>query len=306
MAPLSRAPLRARVAVLRAHPAGEARLSRGREEGPGREAEGGRGRARRDRQVGAAAPTPPFRANRVIGPPPPQALDAPLSTAQTRRVFDAHAGEFDAWFGKNRKVFLSELDALRAAGAEGRVLDVGVGSGVFASRLGARLGVDVSREMLLLSRRRGVPVVQADASHLPLRSGAFDTAVISFTICFADDPPAMLAEASRVLVEGGVLILGEITLDSEWGRAYAARGEEGDPFYGGARFFTLRETLSLLDEGGFRLDGAFGSVAFGPAEDQRVEKAVKVDVEDEADVRRYGFLCLRALKKRPRDPTGPA
>ena len=220
-----------------------------------------------------------------------------MSTAQVKGVFDAHARKFDAWFVQNERIYLSELDAIRAAGPRGRIIDVGVGSGIFAHKLGTRLGVDVSREMLALCTKRGVPAVLSDAKYLPIRDGAFDTVVISFTICFVDDAPAMLKEAASVLVGEGRLIRGDTTSDSIWGRVYMREGKKGDPFYSRARFFTLRRSLSLLSKAGFRLDGAFGSLSFGPTQEQRVEKAVKVNVEDKVDAERYGFLCLRALKK---------
>ena len=220
-----------------------------------------------------------------------------MRTAQVRETFDAHAREFDAWFGENKELYLSELDALRAAGPRGNVLDVGVGSGAFASKLGVQLGVDVSRGVLELSRGRGLPVVQGDATQLPIRDNTFDTVVISFTICFVDDAMAMLKEASRVMKEDGRLLLGEITLDSSWGRLYAREGRKGHPFYSRAKFFTLAKTLALLSRAGFRTGRAYGSVSFGPTDEPKAEKAVRVDL-NASSAGRYGFVCLRASKGR--------
>ena len=219
-----------------------------------------------------------------------------MGTRAVRDVFDRSAREFDAWFGKNRALYLSELDALRAAGPSGEVLDVGVGTGVFASKLGVRFGVDISRGVLELSRRRGVQVVQAEATHLPIKSGSFDSVVISFTICFVEDAGAMLKEASRVLKAGGRLLLGEITLDSRWGRLYAEEGRKGNKFYSRAKFFTWRRTLSLLSKSGFLAERAYGSVSFSPTERARVEKAVEIDPRNRSEARGYGFLCVRAAK----------
>lgn len=218
--------------------------------------------------------------------------------ALVRRIFDKYAEEFDAWFGENRGIYLSELSALKAASPVGRILDMGVGSGVFASKLGVCLGVDVSRRVLELSKDKGLEVVQADVTSLPIRGRAFDTVVISFTICFVDDALAMLKEASRVLGKKGRLILGEITLDSQWGRLYSDQGKKGHRFYSRARFFTLRETLSLLSRSGFQVTRAFGSVGFRPSEEPRVEEAARIDVRNRSDSGRYGFVCMQALKKR--------
>ena len=220
------------------------------------------------------------------------------STTQVRTIFDRHAQEFDAWFGENRKLYVSELNALKAAGPAGRILDLGVGSGVFASKLGAHLGVDVSRNILKLSRKRGLQVLQADVKYLPIRDGSFDSVVISFTICFVDDALAMLNEASRALGEKGRLILGEITRDSTWGRLYFDEGKRGHKFYSKARFFTARETLSTLAKSGFEAVRAFGTVRFAPTQKPRIERATQTDLRNPDDVRRYGFICILATKKK--------
>lgn len=58
-----------------------------------------------------------------------------VSAEKVRRTFDRYAVEFDQWFTRNRRLYISELDALRAAKPNGLSLDVGVESGVFASKL---------------------------------------------------------------------------------------------------------------------------------------------------------------------------
>ena len=219
-----------------------------------------------------------------------------MSTALVRGVFDRYAAEFDAWFGENRALYLSELHALEAAGPKGLVLDLGVGSGIFASRLGTALGVDVSRKVLQLSKRRGLEVLLGDVKHLPVKDGAFDSVIISFTICFVDDAQAMLNEASRVLAGKGRLILGEITLDSGWGRLYAREGKKGHKFYSKAKFLTAKETKNLLSRAGFRIERAFGTVGFAPTEEPQVEEAARVDFGNPSEVGRYGFVCVRAKK----------
>lgn len=221
-----------------------------------------------------------------------------MNTVEVRDLFDRHARDFDRWFRKNRKIFISELDALRAAKPRRAVLDLGVGSGAFAGELGATVGVDISRKMLELSAKRKIRVVQADAQAVPVRDRIFDTVVVSFTMCFVPDVTAMLREAFRVLRKGGRLILGEVPADSSWGRLYGQMGRQGDPYYRRARFFTLRESLSLLRKAGFEIDSAYGTVTLGPAENPRIERAHEFKVNDKSAVGKYGFVCLRALKRR--------
>jgi ubiquinone/menaquinone biosynthesis C-methylase UbiE len=97
-----------------------------------------------------------------------------------------------------------------AAGARGRTLELGCGTGRNLPLLGAAatvVGVDPARESLHRARRRapGVALVVARAEALPFRAGAFDTVVSSLVFCSVDDPAAALAEVRRVLRPGGRL-----------------------------------------------------------------------------------------------------
>jgi ubiquinone/menaquinone biosynthesis C-methylase UbiE len=60
-------------------------------------------------------------------------------------------------------------------------------------------GVDVSWELLKISKTRGLEVVLADVGALPFRNATFDAVVSSFTICFVESVSMMLAESRRVL-----------------------------------------------------------------------------------------------------------
>jgi SAM-dependent methyltransferase len=86
------------------------------------------------------------------------------------------------------------------------VVDVGCGIGRFATALDDRIGwigVDSSPRQLRDCLRR--PIVQADATALPLREGSVDAVVLLWMLYHLDDPPAALTEAKRILGPGGVL-----------------------------------------------------------------------------------------------------
>jgi len=96
------------------------------------------------------------------------------------------------------------------------LLDIGTGTGrilqLFAARIGFGLGIDLSHEMLAVARAnldqtslRNCQVRQADMYHLPLPDGGFEAATLHNVLHFADDPAAVLAEATRVLAPGGRL-----------------------------------------------------------------------------------------------------
>ncbi len=99
------------------------------------------------------------------------------------------------------------------AGARGRTLDLGCGTGRNLPYPAGTLaiGLDPDAANLLRARRRapGVPLVVALAEGLPFKDGSFDTVVSSLVLCSVQDPAAALAEARRVLKPGGELRLME-------------------------------------------------------------------------------------------------
>ncbi len=109
------------------------------------------------------------------------------------------------------------LDLLPPA-AIGRMLDIGTGTGALLERLAPRvssaLGVDASRAMLALARTRlakpglaHCSVRHADMYRLPLADAGFDLVVLQMVLHYAEDPSGVLAEAARVLRQGGRVVV---------------------------------------------------------------------------------------------------
>jgi len=97
-----------------------------------------------------------------------------------------------------------------------RVLDLGAGSGWLSHRLAAsgHLVVAVDRlddEMDGLGACRHYPVsfaaVQADFDALPFEPAQFDLAIFDGSLHYSPDPEATLAEAMRMLVPGGTVVV---------------------------------------------------------------------------------------------------
>jgi ubiquinone/menaquinone biosynthesis C-methylase UbiE len=103
--------------------------------------------------------------------------------------------------------------------AEGRVLEVGVGSGLnlplYGSSARSIIALEPSSELLRMARRRGetasVPVtfLEASAEAVPLDNGSVDTVVTTWTLCSIPDAPRALAELRRVLKPNGALLFVE-------------------------------------------------------------------------------------------------
>ena len=99
------------------------------------------------------------------------------------------------------------LLALLPRSGLGRLLEL------LAPRIAAGLGVDASRAMLALARARlaraglaHCAVRLADMYRLPLADASFDVVVLQMVLHHAETPAAALAEATRVLRPGGLLL----------------------------------------------------------------------------------------------------
>jgi len=104
--------------------------------------------------------------------------------------------------------------------AEGRVLEIGVGSGLNlpfydTDRISRLWALDPSIELLKLAETEAssldLPVewLPAGADVIPLADGSMDTVVITYTLCTIPDVQAALAETRRVLRSGGTLLFCE-------------------------------------------------------------------------------------------------
>jgi len=165
-------------------------------------------------------------------------------------IFDKYYKEYDVWYIKNGFAYLSELEAVKKVLPEkGKGLEIGVGTGRFASVLGIEYGIDPSEKMLEIAMQRGIKVKLADGENLPFENAVFDYAAAIIALCFTRNPQKVLKEANRVLKGGGKIIIGIIDKDSFLGRLYR---KKKSVFYEYAKFFSVEELTGLLKEEGFK------------------------------------------------------
>jgi ubiquinone/menaquinone biosynthesis C-methylase UbiE len=146
--------------------------------------------------------------------------------------------------------------------AEGRVLEIGIGSGLnlplYASAARSVIGLEPSLELLRMARRRAasVPVefLETSAEAIPLDAGSVDAVVTTWTLCTIPDAPRALAEMRRVLKPGGALLFVEHGRAPEPG---VARWQDRlDPLWsrvaGGCHL--NRKIDDLISGSGFRIE----------------------------------------------------
>lgn len=111
-----------------------------------------------------------------------------------------------------------------ADGAVDRVLDVGGGPGRAIRRLdlSERTVVDAAPGMARQARGHGLGAVLGDAGRLPVRTDSVDAVLIVDALHHMGLVDEVLAEASRALRPGGVLVVREFDPSTLRGRALVA------------------------------------------------------------------------------------
>lgn len=137
------------------------------------------------------------------------------------RIYDAtwgrlFAAAYDRGLRATEEAGLGRMRAELLAGAGGRTIELGAGTGVnlelYPDAVEGLVLVEPDphmtkrlRERLSRSRRAG-EIVEAPAERLPFESASFDTAVSTLVLCTVPDPAAAIAELARVLKPGGRLL----------------------------------------------------------------------------------------------------
>jgi ubiquinone/menaquinone biosynthesis C-methylase UbiE len=158
--------------------------------------------------------------------------------------------------------------------AEGRVLEIGIGSGLNFPLYGAAvtsvIGLEPSSELLNMARPRAeaavapITLLDASAETIPLDSGSIDTVVTTWTLCTIPNAAQALGEMRRVLRPGGALLFVEHGRAPEPG---VARWQDRlDPLWsrlaGGCHL--NRKMDDLISSGGFRIDALENARIPGP------------------------------------------
>ena len=148
--------------------------------------------------------------------------------------------------------------------ARGRVLEVGMGSGLNLpfydpSRVELVYGLEPAPEMLSRARRRveaaafPVEFIDLPGEQIPLPDQSVDTIVLTYTLCTIPDPLAALSGMRRVLKPNGTLLFCEHGLapDPKVQRWQNRLNSIWSALCGGCQL--NREIPDLLEQGGFEI-----------------------------------------------------
>ena len=169
------------------------------------------------------------------------------------------------------------MTALRAryvAQAQGRVLEIGIGSGLnlphYSADVRSITGVDPAAELTDMAQRRAeqidaeVNVLGISGEELPADDQEYDSIVCTWTLCSIPNPYRAVAEMRRVLKPKGKLIFVEHGKSDDTNIAKWQRRIE--PLWkkiGGGCHLTRRAD-QLLADGGFALDSFESGYEPGP------------------------------------------
>lgn len=205
--------------------------------------------------------------------------------------FETHYAEYDVWFERNHNAYESELLAVREVlPPQGEWVEIGVGSGRFASRLGIPTGIEPSDGIATLARKRGVAVIKGRAECLPLQDESVDAAFLITTLCFVTDIGRTFDEVCRVLRVGGRAIVAFIPKESQLGKLYGEAGQE-DRFFRHATLYTTRRVLDTIEAAGLVIERTVQTLTGSP-------QGVSDRIESPTGGHERGsFVVVRAVKR---------
>lgn len=167
--------------------------------------------------------------------------------------FDNKVEEYEKWFEENENIYETQVEAIRKVLPDlGVGIEIGVGTGLFSSRLGIRYGVEPSKEMSKKAVQRGINVINAYAEEIPVINECYEYVLMVTVDCFLRDIIKAFREVWRILSEGGYFIIAFLDKDTPLGIMYDQNKHLND-FYRYANFHSADEIEKYLEMTGFEV-----------------------------------------------------
>jgi ubiquinone/menaquinone biosynthesis C-methylase UbiE len=186
------------------------------------------------------------------------------------KIYDATWGRgfsalYDRFFKAAEDAGLRDMRRAVLAGARGRVLEIGAGTGLnldlYPLDVSDLTLVEPDPHMVRQLRRRVIDrgsaaqVVEAAGEQLPFADDSFETVVVTLVLCTVPDPEATLAEIRRVLEPDGQFLFMEHVRSPHQDLAkWQDRLEKPWRFLGDGCHCN-RDTEAAIEAAGFELSG---------------------------------------------------
>lgn len=176
------------------------------------------------------------------------------------------------WYAERRSVLARMIAPL----SPGRVLDVGAAGGgntrVLREHGWQAVALEYGDEGARVAAERGLPVIRADATHLPLPDGAMDCVVAFDVLEHIEDHDTATREVFRLLRPGGTFLVAVPADPRLW--------SEHDVAVSHVRRYTRDELLSVLSRNGFAIEWTSSwNVLLRPAAAWKRKRSTGSDLE---------------------------
>ena len=165
-------------------------------------------------------------------------------------LFDLYYQDYEEWFEKHPDIYKAEIETIKALLPRGKGFEVGVGSGRFAEPLDIKYGIEPSKNMAQIARKRGIEVLETTAEEMDFEE-EFDYILMVTTICFVKNPLKTIQNCYKALKKKGVLLIAFVDLNSPLGKIYE-KNKQKSKFYKEAIFFTKEDIINLMKKAGFK------------------------------------------------------
>ncbi len=184
-----------------------------------------------------------------------------LPQKEIGRIYDSFASHYNTAKAFLEFLLLGRLRRVLLRRAEGRVLEVGVGTGSnfeYYPEDCEVTGIEYSFGMLAKARKHSrqlgkkMTLKQGDAQKLPFKTGSFDCVVDTLCLCTYPDPVKALREMKRVCKKGGQILLLEHGRSSQ-GFIERLQRWRAEKHYAQLGCHLLREPLELVRKAGLEI-----------------------------------------------------
>lgn len=160
---------------------------------------------------------------------------------------------YEKWFIDNNYIFDSEVESIRPLTVPySKGIEIGVGTGQFASRFGILNGIEPCNYMAQKAIERGINVINGYAENLPLPDNHFDFILMVTVDCFLSGLQKAFLEINRIITSDGFFIIAFLDKSTTLGEMYQER-KASNEFYKEANFHSGIEIKNTLLESGFNI-----------------------------------------------------